>query len=456
MNANHRIATRAPPARAIATTPNTMVIIFPARPVLLLDLPSGSTMDPRDRAAAKEKKEQTKALLDRAFDKLVGSQVSALKSAKSKSHTEEDEERYRATLAAEREAASNRKRKALSAEHEELARTTGLSGQVVALMAKGGGGDEGSSKSDDGDRRRSSSKKRDRKSRGKKSSKAKKHRKSRKSSGKKRGGSSSSKRRRSRSYSSDSRRYSDYSSYSNSSDSDSYSSDYRSSDRDSRKRPKKHKKSKRKHKKDRKREKKRDRGDDRNDDKGKKRKKKDADEVATGNGCGNLTNQFGRYGIIRESDFTGNNERVRRSFEIWLAEIKGISSFTGPKWELMQYYKDYMEDYNTATLPHVKYYDYDKWEMEDYARRKKEAEEAAVGGGSKARSDEFRHREEMKRKEEEKRRAELELMRATVGAKREEMRSQALLKAELENAYKTGNQEKIKSLKRKLEPEEKR
>ena len=33
---------------------------------------------------------------------------------------------------------------------------------------------------------------------------------------------------------------------------------------------------------------------------------------------------------------------------------------------------------------------------------------------------------------------------------------QALLKAELENAYKTGDQEKIKSLKRRLEPEERR
>ena len=159
---------------------------------------------------------------------------------------------------------------------------------------------------------------------------------------------------------------------------------------------------------------------------------------------------------MRQSDFTGNNQKVRRSFEMWLVEVKGIASFSGPKGELLSYFSEYAEDYNTATLPHVKYYDYDKWEMEDYAKKKREAEDAAVGGGSKARSDEFKHREKMRRREEEKRRAEVELMRATVSAKREEMKGQALLKAELENAYKTGDQEKIRSLKRRLEPEERR
>ena len=79
-----------------------------------------------------------------------------------------------------------------------------------------------------------------------------------------------------------------------------------------------------------------------------------------------------------------------------------------------------------------------------------------MGGGSKARSDEFKHREEMKKREEEKRRAEVELIRATVSAKRDEMKNQAFLKAELENAYKTGDQEKIRKIKKRLEPEERR
>ena len=28
----------------------------------------------------------------------------------------------------------------------------------------------------------------------------------------------------------------------------------------------------------------------------------------------------------------------------------------------MEYFKEFMEDYNTATLPHPKYYDFETWE----------------------------------------------------------------------------------------------
>ena len=36
--------------------------------------------------------------------------------------------------------------------------------------------------------------------------------------------------------------------------------------------------------------------------------------------------------------------------------------------ELVEYFKEYAEDYNTATMPHIKYYDYNKLEMEEYAQ----------------------------------------------------------------------------------------
>ena len=403
-------------------------------------------MPKMDGSKAQEKRQQQQGLLDRAFDRLVGSQLSALQAKGSKKLTEEDEARYRATLAAEREAAEKKKRKVLSAEHAELARA-GLSGQVVAMMAQAGEGGE-----DDADGRG------DRKSSSKKGSKKSKRGSSRKSSGSKRKkkdrkkSSSSSKHRRSRSYSSDSyssrSSYSSYSSYT----SDSYSSSsgkkskkkHRSKSRESKKRKHKHKSSKSEQKRDKKKSR---RGDD---------DREKATATNTSSTTANLTSQFGKYGILRESDFTGNNEKVRRSFEMWLAEVKGVASFTGPKYELLEFFKEYAEDFNTATLPHMKYYDYDKWEMEDYAKKKQEAESAAMGGGSKARSDEFKHREEMKKREEEKRRAEVELMRATVSAKRDEMKNQAFLKAELENAYKTGDQEKIRKIKKRLEPEERR
>ena len=66
----------------------------------------------------------------------------------------------------------------------------------------------------------------------------------------------------------------------------------------------------------------------------------------------------------------------------------------------MEYFKEYAEDYNTATMPHIKYYDYNKLEMEEYARKKREAEEAAAakdgdGKGGNVALDELQHRGEM-------------------------------------------------------------
>lgn len=35
----------------------------------------------------------------------------------------------------------------------------------------------------------------------------------------------------------------------------------------------------------------------------------------------------------------------------------------------MKYFKDYIEDYNTATMPSDKYYNYEHWEMAEYRRK---------------------------------------------------------------------------------------
>ena len=36
------------------------------------------------------------------------------------------------------------------------------------------------------------------------------------------------------------------------------------------------------------------------------------------------------------------------------------------KWEVKELFKEYIEDYNTATLPHEKYINHEKWEMEEW------------------------------------------------------------------------------------------
>jgi hypothetical protein len=34
----------------------------------------------------------------------------------------------------------------------------------------------------------------------------------------------------------------------------------------------------------------------------------------------------------------------------------------------MQYFKEFCEDYNTATMPHEKFYNYEAWEMNEYRK----------------------------------------------------------------------------------------
>ena len=36
-----------------------------------------------------------------------------------------------------------------------------------------------------------------------------------------------------------------------------------------------------------------------------------------------------------------------------------------PKREQLEYFSEFCEDYNTATMPHKKYYNYEEWEMQE-------------------------------------------------------------------------------------------
>ena len=130
----------------------------------------------------------------------------------------------------------------------------------------------------------------------------------------------------------------------------------------------------------------------------KKKKKESKTRSEKSSSSAKKENAFGSYGIIKESDLRTSN-KVKRNFEIWLEEVKGIPQGTNvPKWEMTESFKEYAEDFNTATLPHEKYYDYDKWELEEY--NKKKAESTKKNG---AISDEFQFQEERKKLAEEKR-----------------------------------------------------
>lgn len=85
-------------------------------------------------------------------------------------------------------------------------------------------------------------------------------------------------------------------------------------------------------------------------DKKRKKEKKEKKEGKEEKHRGASTNVFGKYGILRESD----QFRKQQEFTLWLLEVKKISPDQLSQNETKKLFLDYMEDYNTATLPHEK------------------------------------------------------------------------------------------------------
>ena len=73
-----------------------------------------------------------------------------------------------------------------------------------------------------------------------------------------------------------------------------------------------------------------------------------------------VTEQYGAHGIIRETDIYTKSAEFQR----WAMEVKKLDVENMPKQEEKELFTDYMEDYNTATLPHRKYYDLEAYERE--------------------------------------------------------------------------------------------
>lgn len=87
---------------------------------------------------------------------------------------------------------------------------------------------------------------------------------------------------------------------------------------------------------------------------------------------------YGARGIINSSHFYDK----QTEFRAWLSEVRGISADVPvPKAELMAAFASYVEDYNTATLPHEKFYDMDKYEASVRSRGGDGAPRSSGGGG---------------------------------------------------------------------------
>lgn len=83
-------------------------------------------------------------------------------------------------------------------------------------------------------------------------------------------------------------------------------------------------------------------------------------------------------------------------FRAWLFDVKKISP---DSLNTKQYFAEYMEDYNTSSLPSGKYYDIDKWDAEQRALKswREDDGRGVDGGGDGEETFDIRRDEEMVR-----------------------------------------------------------
>jgi len=178
----------------------------------------------------------------------------------------------------------------------------------------------------------------------------------------------------------------------------------------------------------------------------KSRRSKDKEDK--GKVLGTEEYEYGKYGVIRETDYYTK----RSEFMLWALEIKKSDVEAMSRFEEKELFKSYMEDYNTATLPHKKFYDLEAWEKEA----------AATGGGGGGGGERMIFNDEAERKKEllaERQREHAERLRAAYEElqttdKAQAMREQELLRSKMGLAYRLGDQKEAARLAERLKPDE--
>ncbi|KAL4279172.1 hypothetical protein GQ457_03G023980 [Hibiscus cannabinus] len=269
---------------------------------------------------------------------------------------------------------------------------------------------------------------------------------------------SKSRRRHSSSGSSEEDSYSDSESQSESDYSESESG-YSDSDSEEQRRRRKRKRrereekerKRRKEKEKRKRRKEKEREEERKRKKrkDKERKAKKKEKLERGK-KGAVTNSWGKYGIIRETDMWNK----RPEFTAWLAEVKQINLESLPNWEEKQLFKDFMEDHNTATFPSKKYYNLDAYYKRQMEKECKKGVKKVLQAERTVFNDEEQRRQEMLMVREKQKEEEVEaLKRAMQSGMAQAMKEQAQLREEMAYLYKIGNFEAAAAIQKRLDPD---
>ena len=167
---------------------------------------------------------------------------------------------------------------------------------------------------------------------------------------------------------------------------------------------------------------------------------------------------FGKYGILREDSFHSK----QREFDVYMEEVKGVVGVLSlPKRDVMQYYRGFLEDFNTATMPHPKFYNYAQWEMDEYRKEQANKQLGLLGSDGHERSafnDEAEMLAERKRQRQAQEAATFAALKDQMARRQtqlEDMRRQEVLRAEQQLAFKVGDSQSVKRLERRLAPEEK-
>ncbi|KAK3198992.1 hypothetical protein Dsin_022407 [Dipteronia sinensis] len=259
----------------------------------------------------------------------------------------------------------------------------------------------------------------------------------------------SGKRRRSRSdEDSDSDSESEYSS---SSSEYSESASEAESEEERRRRKKKERKRRREKEEERERKRRKREKEERKRRKEKRKKKEEKKKEKGERGKrGAVTNSWGKYGIIRETDMWNK----RPEFTAWLAEVKKVNLESLPNWEEKQMFKEFMEDHNTATFPSKKYYNLDDYHKHEMIKQQKKGMKKVLASERTVFNDEEIRRLEMLQAREKQKEEEVETLKlAMQSGMAQAMKEQAQLREEMAYQYKLGNFEAAAAIQRRLDPD---
>lgn len=165
---------------------------------------------------------------------------------------------------------------------------------------------------------------------------------------------------------------------------------------------------------------------------------------------GAVTNLWGKYGIIRETDMWTK----RPEFTAWLAEVKLVNMEHLSNWEEKQMFKEFMEDHNTATFPSKKYYSLDAYYRRQMEKEMKKGYKKIQPKERTVFNDEEQRRQEMlQAREKQKEEQVIALKREMESGMAQAMKEQAQLREEMAYQYKLGNFEAAAAIQRRLDPD---